>query len=527
MGPSGDPRQEKKLPAGNNCNNVPRHRQDGWCGLKVAFTFQRAVRTALSCPAPVRLIMDHPAKNADALLIDSTVVCENSHGVEIRGRLARLGRHQVAFEADCPASALQVSEVLSSLQINRQGRTLYRGRAVVTALMDQGLGLLCEASLGEEWLEAARMDSTSLRADFAEFMRQWRRFQRIQPEFKSTVADMRAFLGDLRLWLEQAELDLVERPGGQEAGERELAQRVTELAFPAVEALFERFEHLASAIPADECAAHQWFLQREFQPLVLASPFAERVIRKPLGYAGDYEMVNMILRDPHEGSSLYGRVLNRWFIGQPPAEAHRNRAAYLTQRLADETFRTMRQNRPLRVFNVGCGPAGEVQNYLAQCEAASHAQFTLLDFNEETIQYTRRVLQASLRQHRRTTDIEFVKKSVVQLLKARPKEGEPAPQYDFVYCAGLYDYLPNSICRQLLDIFHDWVAPGGLVIVTNVDAQNPIRHWLEYVLEWHLIYRNAAQMLALRPRLASQEDVRIQSDVTGVNLFLEIRKPMA
>lgn len=45
---------------------------------------------------------------------------------------------------------------------------------------------------------------------------------------------------------------------------------------------------------------------------MLCSPFAYRAYHKPLGYAGDYEMVNMIARDPYEGVpstpkwSIYG-----------------------------------------------------------------------------------------------------------------------------------------------------------------------------------------------------------------------------
>jgi extracellular factor (EF) 3-hydroxypalmitic acid methyl ester biosynthesis protein len=45
-------------------------------------------------------------------------------------------------------------------------------------------------------------------------------------------------------------------------------------------------------------------------------------------------------------------------------------------------------------------------------------------------------------------------------------------------------------------------------------------------LEWHLIYRSSAEMLALRPEAASADDTRVVSDPTGVNVYLEIRKPV-
>jgi extracellular factor (EF) 3-hydroxypalmitic acid methyl ester biosynthesis protein len=114
------------------------------------------------------------------------------------------------------------------------------------------------------------------------------------------------------------------------------------------------------------------------------------------------------------------------------------------------------------------------------------------------------------------------------MLKSVSKAAAPLePKYDLVYCAGLFDYLPDKICKQLMNIFYDMVAPGGLLIATNVDRSNPIRQMLDYVLEWHLIYRNGRQMLSLRPDRADPELTTVMSDETSVNIYLEVRKPLA
>ena len=68
------------------------------------------------------------------------------------------------------------------------------------------------------------------------------------------------------------------------------------------------------------------------------------------------------------------------------------------------------------------------------------------------------------------------------------------------------------------------LEPGGLLIVTNVDASNPSRTGMEYLLEWHLIYRNVQQLKALMPDEAPQGSANILSDETGVNHYLEVRK---
>jgi extracellular factor (EF) 3-hydroxypalmitic acid methyl ester biosynthesis protein len=62
-------------------------------------------------------------------------------------------------------------------------------------------------------------------------------------------------------------------------------------------------------------------------------------------------------------------------------------------------------------------------------------------------------------------------------------------------------------------------------VVTNVDLSNPIRFGMECFLEWHLVYRQEASMRELTPEKTPASQCRVLSDTTGVNLFLEIRKP--
>ncbi len=464
---------------------------------------------------------------------ESLVTFRNRHGEEYRGSLARLSRHQVTFECtSSPHIELQMSEVLGDFKLLVNDQNVYSGRAVVSGFIKAGSSVTCETTLEDPWLEAGLFsvlkERGSLRESFDGFVRQWQRFYKVRPDFKVLVADMQTFLSDLRLWLEQVEMGLAAAPAaGRAAFEHEVIDGLAQSVVPALNALFEKFELLAADVPEAQRAAHQCYVRRQIHPLLLCSPFAHRTYRKPLGYAGDYEMVNMIIRDPQEGGSVFAKMLNVWFISQPPAEAHRNRIKFLGAKLVAETLRLKRQGRTAAIFNLGCGPAGEVQHFLAHHDLCEHTSLVLLDFNEETLAYTGRVLNEIKARHRRSTQIQLVKKSVVQILKggARAANGKPEDKYDFLYCAGLFDYLPDRTCKQLMNIFYNMLAPGGLLLVTNVDASNPICHMLDYVLEWHLIYRNSRQFLTLRPDQAAEEQVTVQSDITGVNLYLEVRKP--
>src|SRR5215471_1735809 len=247
---------------------------------------------------------------------------------------------------------------------------------------------------------------------------------------------MKTFLTDLRLWLEQLEVEIRAAPSGDRlAMERGTVQEVGAAVVPAFDAMHERLEEISGKIEEELRPVHQNFSKRQLHPLVMCSPFAYRTYYKPLGYAGDYEMVNMIMRDPCEGSSLFAKAVNLWFLSQWPARAHRNRIKYLRECLRQESLKGARRGRPIRVLNLGCGPAREVQEFLAEDPLSDHAEFTLLDFNEETVQHARRALEELKKRFGRRTVLQLQRKSVHQVLKEGARAvAAPQAAYDFIYC---------------------------------------------------------------------------------------------
>jgi extracellular factor (EF) 3-hydroxypalmitic acid methyl ester biosynthesis protein len=464
---------------------------------------------------------------------DSIIVCENSQGVSVRATLLRMTRYSASFEVYNPYSILQLSEVLNSFKIIVSGKILYSGRGIVSNLVNTGIVLVCEASLDEDnWLDVELLSPAlqveRLSEEFDRLVGEWNKVEQITPELKIIVSDMQTLLSDMRRWLEQVELAVrSSSPAERVKLELTIIEKLNTLVLPTTQKLFERFEAIAGQVKAEVVGVHRAYARRQLHPLILCSPFVHRTYSKPLGYAGDHEMVNMILGDADNGSSLFAKVLNSNFVGMAPAEAHRNRVIYLTDMLGKETRRKVKLGQNNRVFNLGCGPAKEVQNFLSFDDLCDRSELYLLDFNDETLDLTGKNLADIKMKHRRTTRVQMIKRSVHQILKEGAKIGETegGNRYDVVYCAGLFDYLSDRICRRLLEIFYEMVAPEGLLVATNVDACNPARYVMEYFMEWHLIYRNKEQFLALAPQLAPPENCQVKMDATGANIFLEVRKP--
>ncbi|MCA8914425.1 MAG: class I SAM-dependent methyltransferase [Planctomycetes bacterium] len=462
--------------------------------------------------------MSRPTKS-----IESMVAFRNSQGVKANGTLVHLTRNMVVFEVYNPYSIVQLSEVLSDFRVTRGERVVYSGRSVVSNLVSTGLMLIVSATLVDPWTDLVGIEpGEELEREVFDFVADWNASHNLLPEYQLSVTTINAFLSELSRWLGQleAETGASEHLPGER--DRDIVASLQNSLTPKIHELFGNFERVAAKIGPEEEIQHKAFAQRELHPLMLVSPFVHRTFTKPLGYAGDYEMVNMILRDSIEGPNTYARIVNSFVLAREPAEAHRNRIDFLVDLLHREAKLAATEGRKFRVLNIGCGPARETERFIRETAQCERGVFTMLDFNDETLEYARRRLGAACSQSGRSPELRFMHKSIHDLLKESAKGEKPAEQWDLVFCAGLFDYLSDRICKRLLKLFHSWTRPGGRVAATNVHASNPIRLFMEHILDWHLVYRDDAGFAQLVP-----EDWRpqISTDSTGVNVYLVVDKP--
>src|SRR5690606_29032218 len=134
------------------------------------------------------------------------------------------------------------------------------------------------------------------------------------------------------------------------------------------------------------------FARRELHPYILCAPFLWRSFYKPLGYAGDYEMVNMMLQEsPSVGSTTYAKIVHELTTGVAACLAHRNRVKILERQLAEEAERvTGEEQRIFTALTVACGPAVEIQRFIRGHEIVNQCALHLMDFNEETLDFIKK-----------------------------------------------------------------------------------------------------------------------------------------
>lgn len=456
--------------------------------------------------------------------IDSVVAFTNTSGIKGRGTLIHITRSLAVFEVYNPFSLIQLSEVLQEISVMRGERVIYRGRGVVTSIVSTGLMVIVSVTLIDSWNALDHLEpGPALGAEMGKFIKNWEEGLDLAAGYQLAVNKFSNFLAEASRWVEEAETAIV----GDISADPEKATlfrvSIEQALSEKLGELFMYFQAEAGKIAEQDAVNYKAFARRELHPYMLCAPFFWRTFYKPLGYAGDYEMVNMMLQDsPSVGSTTYARVVHDMTTSVAACLAHRNRITILERLLVEEAERVEEEQRIFTVLTIACGPAVEIQRFIRNHDVVNQSALHLMDFNEETLAYTGRRIEEAMAASGRKPAVKFIRKSVDDLLKNIHLEEEGfLPSYDMIYCAGLFDYFPDNVCRNLLALYHKWVRPGGLLVATNVHSNNPDRFLMEHLMEWYLIYRDEAHLASLAPK---GTDGEVFADETGVNVFLNIRK---
>jgi trans-aconitate methyltransferase len=162
---------------------------------------------------------------------------------------------------------------------------------------------------------------------------------------------------------------------------------------------------------------------------------------------------------------------------------------------------------------LGCGPAREIINLLSRPQTPSMSA-TCIDVDAEALTYA-----AGLAARAGVTDrIRFARENVIRL--ALGHDLEHTPPQDVIYSVGLFDYLPDKAAVAVLNWMYTHLAPGGTVIVGNVQPANPTRTYMDVLLDWKLIHRSVDQLRQLFSKSRFGETpLRVECEAAGVQLF--------
>ncbi len=267
------------------------------------------------------------------------------------------------------------------------------------------------------------------------------------------------------------------------------------LSMPIVTPIASALSEYRSVVSGDE-----WIetIRSELQPHPILArlhedPYSSYGFRKPRGYAGDAVLLDFIYGGSAnsalvENASRLGAALYRECMGHPSFLAIRSRRDHLRDRLA---ALCQSGSRP-HILSVACGHLREADSLYG---AIRPGRFVALDQDPVT-------LEVAQSEHR-GIGIELVEASVLKLLRS----GRELGAFDFIYSAGLYDYLSDDVARRLTAKLAGMLNPGGRLLIANMLPELPSAAYMEAVMDWWLVYRTLHQLKNLAGGLGSAHRV--------------------
>jgi extracellular factor (EF) 3-hydroxypalmitic acid methyl ester biosynthesis protein len=455
-------------------------------------------------------------------------------GVTERCELADISQNGFAFEWPTEA-APEIGATREEVRLSFDEHEAYRGRARVSSLRRHERALLVGVSLIDTLMNiedvlalrdvkarmaAPEFDALSLAAA------PWR--VPGQERFKALVAELHVFLEDAQRNFAKLEATLPWHVvhGDQDSPARDaLVARVRQgFAADVVQASNEIDAALRGASPEARERLSE-YSGRLLDGLLMLSPWMYRARHKPLGYPGDFELMNGLYGRHFSGATLFAKALNLAFVSTPAAEAVRRRKDMIKGRLAAALDAHSARSEPLRILSIAAGPAEEVYGLLEErTEIDVPLEVVLFDQDKSALSYSYgRLSRLVAARWQGKVRIIHLHDSITHLLRGSTALTGTG-QYHAVYACGLFDYLqPHtwvSLCRTLSGA----VAPGGTLYVGNMVPSSPSRWFMELHLDWYLEYRERTEILELARKAVPNAEHQILDEPTGVNPFVAITR---
>jgi len=226
---------------------------------------------------------------------------------------------------------------------------------------------------------------------------------------------------------------------------------------------------------------------------------------KPFGYPGDFTIIHNIYKEYVNPDHKYGNW-DRFFQNQAGAQAVRNRKDYFLRRCAEIDKIADKEKH---ILILGSGPATDVNEYL-QNNPGSRIKFDLVDFDQNAIDF------AKMQNESFKESIKYFKINVLRF--------KPYQWYDLIWSAGLFDYFKDKHFIYMVNKYYKYLTEKGEFIIGNFSHSNPTRRLMEVLSDWYLVHRSKNDLVRMAVEAeASEEQVEVDMEELGVNLFLRIK----
>lgn len=239
------------------------------------------------------------------------------------------------------------------------------------------------------------------------------------------------------------------------------------------------------------------------------SPLHRRARNKPLGYAGDYLLIDWIYTNQTLPNGP-GQILDAIFQNYEASQAVRNRKDYFIKKCLELSHSRKGQ---VDILDVASGPCRDVLEAFNASSNGKNMHFHCIDQEPDAILYAESLLKDTKAQ----ANVKFECSNIIQMKINK--------QYDMVWTAGLFDYFEDRVVVLMLKKFWRYLKEDGQIIFGNFGPYNPTRKTMELIGQWNLIHRSAEHLISLVEEAKIPfSEIKVENEPLGINLFCNIKK---
>lgn len=432
--------------------------------------------------------------------------------------LANLSAVGFGAQSHATSDRADVAARRGVIKLTQRGRELFAAAGMRTRAVAQGNGVFCGFAIESTVLDIAELKRANARA-LAETTRPVPSVSTVSSEYKEFCADAACFIGAYLALIRQTIEPFEAAYSSNEADD--IARNLAAAAAPGWMELVERGNRLVLPIQRDKVARNEWkaFTERVVLPSLLEGEGFARTYLKPLGYPGDFQIMNYIYDGAPIGSSVRARFLH--LLSLVGAEPVNTRLVKLVDILVDCANR-FGPDVEISALSVGCGPAREVEHLL---KAAPSRKWRLAMIDQEPLALECAVTRTSRLLAAQGSFIKALHVSFRDMLDPGALSGAIGRQH-VIYSSGLVDYLSPLMARRLVGRLYDMIEPGGAVIIGNVNNSPTGMMWpSEFLVDWTLYFRDPQEMRDIAAELGDAE-ISVATDSRDAIVFLVARKPI-
>lgn len=147
---------------------------------------------------------------------------------------------------------------------------------------------------------------------------------------------------------------------------------------------------------------------------------------------------------------------------------------------------------------------------------------TLLDQEITALEYSLNALYENKIKHDSDMQIDFIHQNLQEYLRAAAAE-KKAAQYDLIYSFGLFDYFEKAVAKVIIHSLLPLLKPGGKLMIANISLENNhYRSFMEFGMDWFVVYRSREELAALAADLKPKYNVETDEIEEGTMKFLII-----